>query len=620
MKKLTNLFGKKNTQTFIQNVNQKQNFNLFSDNNRPNDKQIPLFGNLNNIRNFQDNFKVQGENKNINIKINNNISNNIKKELNPKTFVKKPRNFLKESLNMNLFSDDNILETNNTTNNKNYINNNIIQDNFKKNQIKNDFSEENNIININNIENDNNDDIIEKNIKINIRQKNKLSKSIVTFNENKKEKKKKDEISLKKQKENERNKAEIMDNLKCYICMDKLKRPRMCKYCNRPACENCLRNWFNNKNQCGFCRKKIKFSDTIEIPIINDIADFFMKNINNKNEKNDNKNDDNNANNTFCDSYSELIQLKLLEDENTCLKHKNKFEFYCYQCNKKYCDKCLIIFNDSAKIHENHMIIPLAEIEKNEGKIKEAMEEMQKLKQSNLDIDHLIKICELKIRELEIEKNNFMNEIDFIKDEINIKLDDTYNIIKFDKDRLKSKEDEFINSIDTTPMALKNIISLKDYGQGREIYEHLSNLNKIIGEKNKINLPKKDLFIETFICEPISIIISNNENKKLNIKEQTYNFIPNYDMKISFDNIENNICLKIKMGKKFGNNSDIEKVLCFIIFKNKKYGCEFIKLKQKMNEQNEIELYTNIGINVFLSFQDENNMISYKLYFMIYKS
>ena len=91
-------------------------------------------------------------------------------------------------------------------------------------------------------------------------------------------------------------------------------------------------------------------------------------------------------------------------------------------------------------------------------------------------------------------------------------------------------------------------------------------------------------------------------------------------MKISFDNIENNICLKIKMGKKFGNNSDIEKVLCFIIFKNKKYGCEFIKLKQKMNEQNEIELYTNIGINVFLSFQDENNMISYKLYFMIYKS
>ena len=90
MKKLTNLFGKKNTQTFIKNANQKQNFNLFSDNNRPNDKQIPLFGNLNNIRNFQDNLKVQGENKNINI----NINNNIKKELNPKTFVKKPRNFL----------------------------------------------------------------------------------------------------------------------------------------------------------------------------------------------------------------------------------------------------------------------------------------------------------------------------------------------------------------------------------------------------------------------------------------------------------------------------------------------------------------------------------------------
>ena len=47
------------------------------------------------------------------------------------------------------------------------------------------------------------------------------------------------------------------------------------------------------------------------------------------------------------------------------------------------------------------------------------MEEFQKLKQTNVEIDNLIKLYELKIRELEIEKNNFISEIDLIKEEKN---------------------------------------------------------------------------------------------------------------------------------------------------------------------------------------------------------
>ena len=116
-------------------------------------------------------------------------------------------------------------------------------------------------------------------------------------NESKVKTKKKEKLDYKRQQENEKNKAKIMDQLKCYICMAKLTKPRMCKYCYRPACENCITKWLNEKHQCGFCRKKINYNETIEIPIINDIADFFMKNINNQNEQVNNKNNDKENNN-----------------------------------------------------------------------------------------------------------------------------------------------------------------------------------------------------------------------------------------------------------------------------------------------------------------------------------
>ena len=138
------------------------------------------------------------------------------------------------------------------------------------------------------------------------KEKKNLVKSVMTpnemNNESKVKTKKKEKLDYKRQKEKEKNKAKIMDQLKCYICMAKLTKPRMCKYCHRPACENCITKWLNEKHQCGFCRKKINYNETIEVPIINDIADFFMKNINNQNEQVNNKNNDkenNNNNNSY---------------------------------------------------------------------------------------------------------------------------------------------------------------------------------------------------------------------------------------------------------------------------------------------------------------------------------
>ena len=43
-------------------------------------------------------------------------------------------------------------------------------------------------------------------------------------------------------------------------------------------------------------------------------------------------------------------------------------------------------------------------------------------------------------------------------------------------------------------------------------------------------------------------------------------------------------------------------------------------MKRQIIDQKEIQLYTIIGTNVLFTFKDENNKISFKLYFTVYKS
>ena len=654
-----NLFGNRKTQVINKNPNPNQEYNLFKSIKISNDNSL---NNNKSIKNQLNDFNQKEENK---IK-NNNININLnKKNLNPKTFNKKQD--LKASINFNLISDENdLVDTNSNTNNKNEINinninnieikkrpnyskkininiNNNNQNNSNKIQVKNNYNNKNNK-ELNNKDNKdiNNKDNNNNEIKINdkkssLKEKNNLYKSMIFFNESEKEKEKErekkmkmkeeKEISFKKKRENEKNKAEIIDKLKCYICMDKIKKPRMCKYCHRPACANCLQNWLNMKHQCAFCRKKINFNETIDVPIFNDIAEFFIKNINhekkeiNKNKEKKEKNENNNIFESKMDSnYTQIISAKLNLEENICQKHKKKYEYFCCQCNEKCCDKCLIFLNESSKIHQNHLIVPLEKMEKKDSQFNLVMEEFDKFYQTNLELDNVIKSCELKIRELEIEKNNFTEEIDIIKGEIKRKLKNILFNINSNSENIMSKNEEFNNSIDTTPMALKNIISLNDYGQGQQIYKHLSNLNKYASFDYLINLPERNLYIETFISNPIEITISEEGNINLDNNEQINNLIPHYEIKLEFDNIANNITLRIKLKKIIDNNLENEKILCFAIIRNKKYECEFVKMKQEINEQKEIQLFSNISTNAFFSFRDENNKISFKLYFMVYKS
>ena len=66
-------------------------------------------------------------------------------------------------------------------------------------------------------------------------------------------------------------------------------------------------------------------------------------------------------------------------EENICQKHKKKYEYFCCQCNEKCCDKCLIFLNESSKKHQNHLIVPLDQMEKKDSKFNQVMIELEKL-------------------------------------------------------------------------------------------------------------------------------------------------------------------------------------------------------------------------------------------------
>ena len=44
---------------------------------------------------------------------------------------------------------------------------------------------------------------------------------------------------------------DIQDLVKCYICLGQIKEPKMCIFCHRLACGDCLRQWLREKKHVG---------------------------------------------------------------------------------------------------------------------------------------------------------------------------------------------------------------------------------------------------------------------------------------------------------------------------------------------------------------------------------
>ena len=156
----------------------------------------------------------------------------------------------------------------------------------------------------------------------------------IKLNKIEEEEKKKEEIC------NEENiGSEIKDTVKCYICFDKITKPKMCPHCHRIACEKCLYNWFINlrKTKCGFCREKTNFNQMISVPFMDAVVNFVEK---------------------FFDKNKNLTQSLDKDFLEYCPDHKNEMlYYYCLDCGKAYCKTCFVFFGEEKDKHIHHSII-----------------------------------------------------------------------------------------------------------------------------------------------------------------------------------------------------------------------------------------------------------------------
>ena len=518
------------------------------------DKQNFFMNNLNNINNVSPNNNNNINNNNIiNINSNNNIDNNIRNNNSINN------NNINNNANVN---NANINESDMNTNesNINNTNNNININNTNNDSNMNNTSSTNNTSNINNTNNAyiNNTNNIESNPSNNITT-NEANNSInnhitITISETKKEKPKKEEKKdspKKEQKESLKDESigseikdtvdesigsEIKDTVKCYICFEKINKPKMCPHCHRMACEKCLYNWFINlkKDKCGFCRANTNFKEMISVPFMDIVVNFVEKFFN--------------KDKTYINNIDKELEY--------CPEHENELlYYYCLDCGKAYCKTCFVFFGEEKDKHTEHSII---EYEKYKNMSFPLLKKnLDKLESNIQHVEENIKRCISYKESYEHQRkvgNEFINNFAF-----------------------NNQMDVIISSIDNHIKKLKEYIN--EYNKYKkdidEFYYMIKHKNSNSNSNSNLHQDKS--------CESLIIKLTNiNQHKFFSSKDieklsdLSKNFYVNtYQSKIGEFNHEN---IFLSRGLKMGNSP------CELVIDNKQRNEVLISLNIPKNK------------------------------------
>ena len=477
------------------------------------------------------------------------------------------------------------------------------------------------------------------------------------------------------EKENEDRKIEIKDALTCFICTAKVLDPMMCPQCKKLVCTKCIKKWFieQQHEKCPYCQVPSSFDKMINLPFMNQLSEYFIKEIEKKEneadktylfQKNktmnlnqiiDEDDDDNNNNNieynqhnhSFDEKEDNLLsktqyipnKFNNIENKNKdkdlslsknlsykinlkkekmkgepCYKHPaEKVEYYCLNCNTKHCAKCLLIMSKESKIHEGHKIVDIAR--KNKFNIDNVIQDIKSLSYS------IKNLTQYKIN-IEIEEKIIEKRIDFYKKQedefqriIDKKISNKTIKLSLDKQQIEKQSNQIEGIQNNHKEALINFIDREDKF-GLEEYH-----NKIINFKNTdkyIHNDHYDIFInpslkfyETdFTCIEIK---ENEENIGEIIGEFNFNIEgmeQNVQLRFNQEAIDE-ILINIQINLE---NLDEDKITysCFLILKNK--NCiTSANLNERMVHNGILILGKTIIKNSLKNIIDENNKCNVKL-------
>ena len=396
--------------------------------------------------------------------------------------------------------------------------------------------------------------------------------------------------NLKKEREIE---AKVRQNLKCYICLTKVIKPKMCKYCKKISCERCINKWMETHNYCGFCKKNLNPQDLISLPFLDDMSKYFINNIDSY-PKNNQYNDPSNMNNVNKNiQYSNPNNNVNIKGTNNnsqnkviCPIHNNKIEYYCVQCDKYFCSNCLVFFGEETKKHKNHLIIPASKI--NNLSLKEAIKEYKKLFVTQNIIDKYIDLCKVKIRENKIKQGEIANFMNLIRDLYIKKIEENLNDLKLFMNNLKNLREQIENKIASIPNGFNNIINNNDYAQGHIVSEDLRKINNIDANieyylKQKIKISPK-LFLDNYESDYIefSLPFSGQYNEGIEVFKKRLNIIPGFPSTILLKYLQNKIFISLSVD--IGLNLNDPRYPKFFTYITFKYGKDNLDVMNLSNQ------------------------------------
>ena len=411
-------------------------------------------------------------------------------------------------------------------------NNNMNNINQIPNIQENNINDDNNINNTENIQSNNNE-----NNNINLINNNEVN-NIENIEEEKNEiKEETKEIS-----KEETIGSEIKDTVKCYICFEKINKPKMCPHCHRMACEKCLYNWFINlkKDKCGFCRLNTSFKEMISVPFMDVVVNFVEKFFNKK--------------------KLEVYNINDKDFVEYCPEHENELlYYYCLDCGKAYCKTCFVFFGEEKDKHNEHSII---EYEKYKNMSFPLLKKnVDKLESNIQHVEENIKRCISYKDTYEYQRrigNEFINNL---------------------QDAFNNQIDVIISSIDDHIKKLKEYIN--EYTKYKKDIDEFYN---VVKNKKSNNHPDKSC--ESLIIKLTKInqhkFFSSKDIEKLSDLSKNF-YVNTYQSKIGEFNHEN---IFLSRGLKMGNspcelvvdNKQKDEVnICLNIPKNKFHGIHNFK-------------------------------------------
>ena len=452
---------------------------------------------------------------------------------------------------------------------------------------------------------------------------------------------------------------EIKESVICYICLMKIEKPRICPNCNKIACEQCLKNWFDKgNNNCGYCRAALSFDKMVSVPIINNVVDLIdtissknkakkmqtcytkikknlkkfdlindvikeeicesnnndimgnsiniecLQRMNNNNESIYlNKNKNNISHSTHNPYNSMLIESKSkdLSNEEFCPKHPDQpLFYYCVDCKQAYCRTCFVFFGEEKDKHNAHNII-----EYNKYKsmnIPEVIKNSKYLDDKYEEIEAYIKRCQALKNCYEFERNLVQEQVKELMNKFNNNIDE--NIKKLD-DILKTYNNYLIQINKCKNDVNQFYINQKCFP---DLIENLNNIKAI----KYFNSKEIDNFCD--LTKNMELKVYQTEFKKCEIKQNNYHFkLPLNDSKyqLAITKKRNEVQIYIYWPGNRDINEEKEKnnnLLPIIFMRKKNKNWESFQLSEFLNYK---------GNNYYIKRFSANNFCSPNSYFKI---